>query len=114
RAAPSCTPSRMTPSEICTRWRRWSPAVAFVVVRLNRLFWSQGRAGIARFRRKAGLYTRAGFEVELQVRYHPAPGEAGHIAAWDRYVRHVVDVFGANRRVVSMTITNEVNVTFSP
>jgi len=29
-------------------------------------------------------------------------------------VRHVVDVFGANRRVVAMTITNEVNVTFSP
>jgi hypothetical protein len=29
-------------------------------------------------------------------------------------VRHVVDVFGPDRRVVAMTITNEVNVTFSP
>jgi hypothetical protein len=59
-------------------------------------------------------YTRAGFEVELQVRYHPASGQAGNIPAWVRYVRHVVDVFGPNRRVISMTITNEVNVTFSP
>jgi hypothetical protein len=29
-------------------------------------------------------------------------------------VRHVVDVFGADPHVVAMTITNEVNVTFSP
>jgi hypothetical protein len=60
------------------------------------------------------MYTRAGFEVEFQVRYHPTRRQVGHIAAWDRYVRHVVDVFGTNRSVVAMTITNEVNVTFSP
>jgi hypothetical protein len=29
-------------------------------------------------------------------------------------VRHVVDVFGPNRSVVAMTITNEINVNFSP
>jgi hypothetical protein len=85
-----------------------------LVVRLNRLFWSDGDAGIASFRRAAARYARAGFEVEIQVRYHPASGEAGNLKAWTSYVRHVVDVLGANRHVIAMTITNEVNVTFSP
>ncbi len=94
--------------------RALRPADRQVVVRLNRLMWSDGEAGIQAFRQMVASYTRAGFEVELQVRYHPASGQAGNIAAWVAYVRHVVDVFGANRRVVAMTITNEVNVTFSP
>jgi hypothetical protein len=62
----------------------------------------------------AARYTRAGFEVELQVPYHPTSTQAGDLGAWTRYVRHVVDSFGANRRVVAMTITNEVNVKISP
>ncbi len=90
------------------------PSGRILVVRLNRLMWSDGASGIAAFQRSVAMYTRAGFEVELQVRYHPASGQAGNIAAWTRYVRHVVDVFGRNRRVVAMTITNEVNLTFSP
>jgi hypothetical protein len=85
-----------------------------LVVRLNRLFWSDGQTGINSFKTQVTRYTAAGFEVELQVRYHPAPGQAGNLRAWVAYVRHVVDTFGANRRVVSMTITNEVNVNFSP
>ena len=85
-----------------------------MVVRLNRLFWSDGQAGIDAFQSQVGLYTRAGFQVEIQVRYHPASGEAGDIPAWLAYVRHVVDSFGANPRVVAMTITNEVNLNFSP
>jgi hypothetical protein len=84
------------------------------VVRLNRLFFSDGQSGIAAFSAMAARYTRAGFQVEVQVRYHPPQGEAGDIPAWVAYVRHVVDSLGANRRVVAMTITNEVNVTFSP
>jgi hypothetical protein len=91
-----------------------APAGRALVVRLNRLFWSAGEAGIARFRRLARTYTRAGFEVEIQVRYHPSASEIGKIAAWDRWVRHVVDSFGRDRRVVAMTITNEVNVQISP
>jgi hypothetical protein len=59
-------------------------------------------------------YSRAGFEVELQVRYHPPSGQAGDISAWLAYVRHVVDTFGPNRHVVAMTITNEANLGFSP
>ena len=85
-----------------------------LVVRLNRLFWSDGQAGIDSFETQVKRYTRAGFEVEIQVRYHPASGAAGNIPAWVAYVRHVVDSFGANPRVVAMTITNEVNLTLSP
>jgi hypothetical protein len=85
-----------------------------LVVRLNRLFWSDGDAGIALFRRRVRAYTRAGFDVEIQVRYHPAAGQVGNLAAWEQYVRAVVDKLGANRRVIAMTITNEVNLTFSP
>jgi hypothetical protein len=84
------------------------------VVRLNRLFWSDGQQGIDAFKAQVVRYARARFDVELQVRYHPAPGEAGDIPGWLRYVRHVVDTFGPNRHVISMTITNEVNLTFSP
>jgi hypothetical protein len=85
-----------------------------LVVRLNRLFWSDGERGIATFKREVGRYTRAGFEAELQVRYHPPSGMAGDIAAWLAYVRRVVDTFGPNPGVTSMTITNEVNINFSP
>jgi hypothetical protein len=90
------------------------PPGRVMVVRLNRLFWSDGQAGINAFEGQVALYTHAGFEVEIQVRYHPAQGEAGNVSAWVAYVRHVVDSFGANPRVVAMTITNEVNLNFSP
>jgi hypothetical protein len=91
-----------------------TPSGRVEVVRLNRLFWSAGQSGIDSFRQQVARYSRARFEVELQVRYHPPQGKAGDIRAWVAYVRHVVDSFGANRHVVDMTITNEVNVTFSP
>jgi hypothetical protein len=94
--------------------RRLRPPGRALVLRLNRLFWSDGQAGINHFKRLVARYSRAGFEVELQVRYHPAPNQVGKLGAWVRYVRHVVDSFGANRRVVAMTITNEVNVKISP
>jgi hypothetical protein len=94
--------------------RNLRPPGKVMVVRLNRLFWSDGAAGISGFQRLATRYARAGLDVEIQVRYHPAPGEAGDIAGWDRYVRQVVRAFGSNRHVVAMTITNEVNVSFSP
>ncbi len=89
------------------------PAQRVIVLRLNRLFWSDGQAGIENFQREATRYTRAGFDVEIQVRYHPTKAEVGDLAAWQRYVRQVVDAFGPNPHVVAMTITNEVNVTFS-
>src|SRR2546421_3838728 len=94
--------------------RKLRPRGHALVLRLNRLFWSDGQAGINRFKALARWYTRAGFEVEIQVRYHPSSSEVGDLRAWTRYVRHVVDAFGSNKRVVAMTITNEVNVRISP
>jgi hypothetical protein len=90
-----------------------APGRAFVV-RLNRLFWSDGEAGVDHFKDLVARYAAAGLDVELQVRYHPGSGEDGNLVAWQAYVRHVVDVFGPDPNVVAMTITNEVNVSFSP
>jgi hypothetical protein len=86
----------------------------FFAVRLNRLFMEDGSAGIRRFKRLARHFARMGFEVELQVRYHPAQGDNGNIAKWLRFVRRVVREFGPMRRVTGLQITNEVNIAFSP
>lgn len=86
----------------------------FFAVRLNRLFMEDGSAGIGRFERMARHYARQGLEVELQVRYHPAPADDGNIARWLRFVRSVVREFGPIRRVTGLQITNEVNIPFSP
>jgi hypothetical protein len=85
-----------------------------LVLRVNRLFESQGQGGIRRFKQIIGRYARQGFDTELQVRYHPTGSQVGNIPAWIRYVRHIVDVFGPNRHLVAMTITNEINIPISP
>ena len=85
-----------------------------MTVRLNRLFQSDGRAGIEHFARLARHFGKLGFDVELQVRYHPSPARDGDIGAWLDYVRRVVRAFGPNEHVVSLQITNEVNIDFSP
>ena len=84
-----------------------------MVLRVNRLFWSDGEAGIRRFQDIVASHDAAGFDSELQVRYHPAAGDEGDIPSWAAYVRHVVDVFGTDSHVVAMTITNEVNLDLS-
>ena len=86
----------------------------FFAVRLNRLFMEDGLTGIRRFERLARHFARQGLEVELQVRYHPAPADDGNIAKWLRFVRRVVREFGPIRRVTGLQITNEVNIGFSP
>jgi hypothetical protein len=86
----------------------------YFAVRLNRLFMSDGRAGIRRFKRLARRFARLGVDVELQVRYHPSAEDDGDIAEWLRFVRQVVRELGPNRRVRGLQIANEVNVPFSP
>jgi hypothetical protein len=86
----------------------------FFAVRLNRLFMADGEKGIAQFKALADRFTGLGLEVELQVRYHPAPGDDGNIAKWLAFVRRVVGVFGPNPRVTGLQITNEVNLAASP
>ena len=85
-----------------------------LVLRINRLFESAGDPGLRRARAIVARDARAGFEIELQVRYHPTPRQAGDIPRWLTYVRQVVDAFAGDSHVVAMTITNEANVTVSP
>ena len=89
--------------------RRLRPPGGTLVLRLNRFFWSGGSEGFHRFLRRATGYTNRGYLVELQLRYHPNPGQEGRIGRWLRFVRHVTRVFGRNRRVVGLQVANEVN-----
>jgi hypothetical protein len=84
------------------------------VLRLNRFFWSDGEEAFRRYLALADRFTRLGYLVELQVRYHPTPEQEGDIAAWTAHVREVVRRFGANPGVIALQIANEVNLTFSP
>jgi peptidoglycan/xylan/chitin deacetylase (PgdA/CDA1 family) len=90
-----------------------TPPGKAMVLRVNRLFWADGEAGIKRFEEIVARHDAAGFDSEIQVRYHPAESDVGDMKKWAAYVRHVVDVFGADRHVVAMTITNEVNLNIS-
>jgi hypothetical protein len=90
------------------------PADGPFVIRLNRFFWSLGEEGIDRFQRTARSFTKQGYLVELQLRYHPTAEQEGDIPAWTRFVREVVDRLGSNPRVVALQVTNEVNLTISP
>ncbi|MFI5121398.1 MAG: hypothetical protein ACHQJ5_00745 [Vicinamibacteria bacterium] len=78
-------------------------------IRLNRFFWSLGPPGIRHFMKLTDRYTRRGYLVELQLRYHPRPEQEGDISAWVRFVRRVVRKFGANPNVRALQVTNEVN-----
>ncbi len=102
------------PAQALAALRALRPSGRDLVLRVNRLFEADGEAGIRHFKRIVGRYTRAGFDTELQVRYHPTTVQAGDIPAWIRFVRHVVDGFGSDRHVVAMTITNEINLSVSP
>jgi hypothetical protein len=85
-----------------------------LVLRLNRLFESDGADGIDRFRRLVRRDDRAGFDSEIQVRYHPSAAQVEKLADWTRFVRHVVDAVGSDPHVVALTITNEINLRGSP
>ncbi len=90
------------------------PAGRELVLRLNRMFWSDGVAGIHRYARIVDRFAAAGFSTELQVRYHPPDGRAGDMAAWKRYVRRAVRILGRRPSVVALSITNEANFAVSP
>jgi hypothetical protein len=85
------------------------PDGARFAVRLNRFFWSRGQEGIRYFEKLANRYTRNGYEVELQLRYHPRPEQEGQIQRWLRFVRKVVRRTGPNPGVTALQVTNEVN-----
>jgi RTX calcium-binding nonapeptide repeat (4 copies) len=93
---------------------RLRPKQGPFVVRLNRLFFSEGDAAIREFERLTERYSSRGYLVEYQVRYHPSEEQEGDIAAWVRFVRKVVRRLGDDPRVTAFQITNEVNLEFSP
>ena len=74
---------------------RLRPPRRTLVIRLNRLFMSDGDAAIDRFARRAARYGRRGFAVESQIRYHPAPEQEGDISAWRRFVRRATRALAA-------------------
>ena len=89
------------------------PATGPFVLRLNRFFWSDGEQGFQRYLALAERFTRLGYLIELQVRYHPNASQEGDITAWTAHVREVVRRFGGNPRVIALQIANEVNLTAS-
>jgi hypothetical protein len=93
---------------------RLRPGRRQLVLRLNRMLMSEGEAGLQRYAALVDGYARAGFDSELQVRYHPAPEQVGDMAAWSRYVERAAQVLGNRPSVKALTITNEVNFPVSP
>src|SRR3954454_15984527 len=83
-------------------------------MRLNRLFWSDGEAGIRDFAGRVDAYARAGFSSEVQLRYHPGPSHEGDIAGWTAYVRQAVRALAPKPAVAALSITNEGNLPISP
>ncbi len=85
-----------------------------LVMRINRVFESDGQAGIDRAVSLEQHYSQLGFGVESQVRYHPTDAENGDMNAWVQYVRAATAALAQNPSLVALTITNEVNFPTSP
>jgi hypothetical protein len=85
-----------------------------LVLRLNRLFWADGDAGIERFAKMVEEYGDAGLRSEVQLRYHPPEGQEGDIPAFTAWVRKAVRRLGASPSVVGFSVTNEANFPVSP
>jgi hypothetical protein len=85
-----------------------------LVLRLNRMFWADGKKGIEKYARIVDRFARAGFDTELQVRYHPPAGKAGDMKAWTAYVKKAVRILGKRPTVTAFSITNEANFAVSP
>jgi hypothetical protein len=93
--------------------KRLRPPRRELVVRLNRLFMSDGEAAIALFAHRVRRYARRGYGVEAQVRYHPSAEQDGDVAAWKRFVRRATRSLAESPALVALSITNEVNLPIS-
>jgi hypothetical protein len=93
---------------------RLRPGHRQLLLRLNRMLMSDGEEGVRRYAGLVDGYAHAGFDSELQVRYHPGAGQAGDMAAWRDYVATAVSILGKRPAVKALTITNEVNFPVSP
>ncbi len=107
-------PKPENPSAAMAELRRLRPGRRQLILRLNRMLMSDGEAGVRRYAGLVDEYARAGFDSELQVRYHPAPAQVGDMAAWRHYVETAVSILGKRPAVKALTITNEANFPISP
>jgi hypothetical protein len=112
--ATQAQPKPEDPQAAMRELRGLRPPRKQLVLRLNRMLMSDGEAGIQHFVVLVDGYARAGFDSELQVRYHPGPGQEGDMAAWSDYVRRAAEVLGKRPSLKALTITNEVNFPISP
>lgn len=94
--------------------RELRPKHRKLVLRLNRLFWSEGVPGIRRMGKLVRRYALAGLRSEIQVRYHPPDGHEGDIPGFEQFVRTAVRRLGHRRGVSGFSITNEANFPLSP
>jgi len=101
------------PEETHRALARLRPRHGPFVVRLNRLFFSDGDKAIREFEALTKRYTSRGYLVEYQLRYHPSEAQEGDIGAWVRFVRKAVRRLGDDPRVTAFQVTNEVNLEFS-
>jgi hypothetical protein len=112
--ATQAQPKPESPAAAKAELVRLRPGRRQLVLYLNRMFWSDGEGGVRRYAGLVDDYARAGFDSELQVRYHPGPGQEGDMAAWAGYVKTAARILGKRSAVKALTITNEVNFPISP
>jgi hypothetical protein len=102
------------PAKTLAALHRLEPNKRSLVLRLNRLFWADGREGIERFAQRVDAYAAEGFSSEVQIRYHPPEGQEGNIDAWEGFVRDAVRELASRPAVTALSITNEANLPVSP
>src|SRR5688500_12949008 len=107
-------PAPEDPAKATAALKDLRPKKRQLVLRLNRLFWSEGVAGIREFGKLVRRNALAGFKSEIQVRYHPPEGREGDIAGFEEFVRTAVRRLGKRRGVAGFSITNEANFPVSP
>ena len=86
-----------------------------LVLRLNRLFWSDGDEGIARFEAlRRSATQRTGCAPKCSCATTRRRAAAGDIDAWDAWVRRAVRRLARHPSVVAFSVTNEANFPVSP
>jgi hypothetical protein len=106
-------PKPENPAAAQAELTRLRPGRRQLVLHLNRMFMSDGEGGVRRYAALVDAYAAAGFDSELQVRYHPAVEQEGDMAAWAGYVKTAVRILGKRPSVKALTLTNEVNFPIS-
>lgn len=101
------------PAKQVAALRRLAGGKTFVA-RLSRIFWPAPAGQDQQLARDFSLYSQAGFAIELQLRYHPDGVADPDPAAFAAWAADLVGEYDGNPALVSVQVTNEVNVRLSP